>query len=94
MSITAQNIVRHELISLEVKIKESTDPTQKGMKGKVTDETYRTFIVETIEGKEKTILKSNSIFIFTLPNGVKVQVDGKLLIGRPEDRIKKKFPRW
>lgn len=94
MPITAQNIVRHELISLQVKIKESTDPTQKGLKGEVTDETYKTLKIETMEGKEKIILKSNSIFIFTLPNGVKVQVEGKLLVGRPEDRIKKKFDRW
>jgi ribonuclease P protein subunit POP4 len=60
----------------------------------VIDETYNTLKIEAKDGKEKTILKTNSIFIFTLPNGVKVQVDGKLLISRPEDRIKKKIQRW
>jgi ribonuclease P protein subunit POP4 len=94
MSITPQNLVRHELISLAVRVAKSTDPTQKGLKGKVIDETYNTLKIETKEGKEKIIPKSNSIFIFTLPNGVKVSVDGKLLIGRPEDRIKKKIARW
>jgi len=94
MSITPQNLVRHELIGLVVKIAQSTDPTQKGLKGKVIDETYNTLKIETKQGKEKIIPKSNSIFIFTLPNGVKVEVDGKLLIGRPEDRIKKKIARW
>ena len=44
--------------------------------------------------KEKSIEKRNSIFIFTLPNGVNIEVDGRLLVGRPEDRIKKKFERW
>jgi ribonuclease P protein subunit POP4 len=94
MTITPQNLIRHELISLAVKIKDSTDTNQKNLKGKVIDETYNTLKIETKEGKERIIPKSNSIFIFTLPNGVKVQVDGKLLISRPEDRIKKKIPRW
>jgi ribonuclease P protein subunit POP4 len=94
MPITPHNLVRHELISLAVKIAKSTDPTQKGLKGKVIDETYNTLKIETKDGKEKVIPKENCIFIFTLPDKTKVQVDGKLLISRPEDRIKKKFPRW
>jgi ribonuclease P protein subunit POP4 len=94
MSISPSNLVRHELINLAVKIAKSTDSTQKGLKGRVVDETYNTLKIETKEGKEKVIPKRNSIFIFTLPNAVKVEVDGKLLIGRPEDRIKKKFARW
>jgi ribonuclease P protein subunit POP4 len=94
MSITPENLVRHELIGLEAKIAKSTDPTQKGLKGKVIDETYNTIKIETKEGREKVIPKANTIFIFALPNGVKVEVEGKILISRPEDRIKKKFARW
>ncbi|MEM5773330.1 MAG: ribonuclease P protein subunit [Candidatus Aenigmatarchaeota archaeon] len=94
MSITPQNLVRHELIGLKVKISSSTDPTQKGLKGRIIDETYNTFKIESPDGKEKIIPKANSVFIFTLPSGEKVEVDGKLLVARPEDRIKKKFPRW
>jgi len=93
MPITPQNLVRHELIGLDVEIKESTNPSQVGLKGKVTWETYSTIQIETAKG-EKIIPKDITIFIFTLPNGTKVQVDGKVLIGRPEDRIKKKLPRW
>ena len=94
MPITAKNIVRHELIGLKVRIEKSTDPTQKGLRGKVIDESYNTIKIETVKGKEKVIPKKNSVFIFTLPNKTKVQVEGKLLVARPEDRIKKKFPRW
>jgi ribonuclease P protein subunit POP4 len=94
MSITPQNLVRHELIGLLVKVKDSTNRTEKGLKGKVIDETYNTLKIETNDGKEKVLAKSNSIFIFTLPNGTKVQADGKILISRPEDRIKKKIQRW
>ena len=92
MAITPQNLVRHELIGLKVRIAKSTDPTQK-FSGTVVDETCNTLKIET-KGKERTIPKGNSIFIFTLPNGMKVEVDGKILISRPEDRIKKKIAKW
>ena len=93
MPITPENVVRHELIGLKVKIVKSTDSTHEKITGKVVDETYNTLKIETKE-KEKIIPKKNTVFIFTLPNGVKVQVDGSLLVSRPEDRIKKKFAKW
>ncbi len=94
MAITPYNLILHELIGLKAKIAKSTDPTQKGISGKIIDETYNTFKIETRDGKEKTAVKGNCIFVFTLPNKTKVQVDGKLLVSRPEDRIKKKFQKW
>ena len=94
MAITPKNLVRHELIGLEVKIKNSTDPTLKGKKGKVVDETYNMLKIEEEEGKEISVPKKNCVFIFKLPSGLKVEVDGKILVGRPEDRIKKKFKKW
>lgn len=94
MSITPHNLVRHELIGLKVKIDSSTDKTQKWLSGTVIDETYNTLKIEMRNGKEKTVIKGNCIFVFILPDKTKVQVDGKLLVSRPEDRIKKKFPKW
>lgn len=93
MPITALNLVRHELIGLRVKIAKSTDPTQKNLSGMVADETYNTLTVES-SGKEKKVVKSNCVFVFTLPSGTKVEVDGSVIVGRPEDRIKKKLPKW
>ena len=93
MPINEKNIVRHELCDLKVLVKDSVNPSQKNLEGKVIDETYNTIKIETMGKKEKTVPKDISIFIFTLPNGKNVQVDGKVLIGRPEDRIKKKLPR-
>lgn len=110
MTITPGNILRQELIGLEVEIEKSTSPSMQGLSGRVVDESYGTLRVEVAESAkprrkkakknenkkivEKVIPKSNSIFIFTLTNGVKVQVEGRLLVGRPEDRIKKRFGRW
>lgn len=93
MPITPQNLVRHELIGLKVRVAESTDSTQEKISGTVIDETYNTLKIET-KKKEKVIPKSNAVFIFTLPNRVRVRVDGSLLADRPEDRIKKKFAKW
>lgn len=90
MPRTPSNLVRHELIGLKVEVVESTDPKKKGIKGRVVNETRDTLIIEE-RGKEKVIPKKEAKFLFTLPNGQKVEIIGKLLIGRPEDRIKKKF---
>jgi len=81
------------LIGLKVRVERSTDPTLVGVRGLIIDETYNTFKIETNK-KEIIVPKRNCVFVFTLPNGTKVEVDGKLLVGRPEDRIKKKLPRW
>lgn len=93
MPITAFNLVRHELISLKVKVVKSTDPTQKSLSGTVVDETYNTLTIES-NGREKKVVKENCVFIFTLPGGTKVEVEGNVIVSRPEDRIKKKLPKW
>lgn len=93
MAITPQNLVRHELIGLKVKVTQSTDGTQKGLSGVVVDESYSTLLIESA-GKEKRVVKSNCVFVFTLPDKKKVEVEGKVIVSRPEDRIKKKQPKW
>jgi len=79
-------IKKHELVGLEVEVKNSTHKGYIGMKGVVVDETKNTFIVE-IEGKEKMIPKKGTRFKFDV-KGV-VEVEGKDILYRPEDRIKK-----
>ena len=91
--IDEKNLVRHELIGLEVEIKESTNRNQVGIKGRVVDETYNMLVIETEKG-EKMVEKKSCVFVFRLPKGKKVEVEGWVLVGRPEDRIKKKLPRF
>jgi len=93
MPIKPFNLVRHELIDLEIEIKKSSNKSQIGIKGKVINETFKTLKIETKKG-EKVIQKKDTILIFNLSNGTRVKVDGNLLLGRSEDRIKKKLPRW
>ena len=93
MPITPENLVRHELIGLKIQVKSGTNPSQIGLKGTIIDESYKTLKIDTKFG-EKIVPKENTAVIFTIPDGTKVQVDGNLLLGRPEDRIKKKLPKW
>jgi len=93
MAITPLNVVRHELIGLHAKVVKSTNQANMGVEGKIVDESYRTLTIE-INGKEKRVFKENIILLVELPDGKKVQVQGLLLVGRPWERIKRKFPKY
>ncbi len=87
--ITPKTLVRHELIGLRVRVAESKDPTLSEREGIVIDETKNTLVLE--DGKKRVrVIKDQTRFEFAL-GGKVVEVDGKILVGRPEDRIKKRF---
>ncbi|MBU0898843.1 MAG: ribonuclease P protein component 1 [Nanoarchaeota archaeon] len=92
--IDPNELVRHELIGLHVKIIDSTDPSVIGMEGRVVDETRNTFIIEKEDGNTKTVVKENCVFSFEYETGKCVKVDGKILVARSEDRLKKKVKKW
>lgn len=91
MKITP-DLIRSEFIGLDAKIAKSTNPSLVRMKGRVLDETRNTIVI-LHDGEEKTIVKDTSVFHFTLHGGTVVEIDGKLLVGRPEDRVKKRIRR-
>ncbi|OWT33684.1 ribonuclease P protein component 1 [Methanobrevibacter sp. 87.7] len=92
--ITSENIIFHELIGLEVEVINSSNESLVGINGKVVDETKKTLLIETFNNSEKLLPKDVSIFKFTLPNGSHVEVNGKILLSRPEDRIKKRHKKF
>jgi len=87
-AIKPSDLLYHELIGLEVSIVSAPDPDQVGLRGVVLDETHGLLIIETQRGIKK-IPKSGRIFEFILPSGVKVEVLGDKLVGRPEERVKR-----
>ena len=87
MKVTPE-IIRYEFIGNEAKVAKSTDPGLSGRSGRIIDETKNTFTL-LHEGKRKTIAKNSSVFHFKFPDGTIVEIDGKILTGRPEDRLKK-----
>lgn len=93
--LAPENLARHELIGLRVVVDESTNISQKGLSGRVVDETRNTFLLETERGIRR-IPKSNTSLIFTLPDGRWVKAAGSILISQPENRINKRMhkTRW
>lgn len=93
MSISPENIVRHELIGLKVTVSDSSNPCLAHISGRVVDETRNTFLLETKRGI-KRIPKANTSLIFDLADGKgKVKVTGSILISQPENRISKRIQR-
>ncbi len=90
--ITSRNILQHEIIGLHTKITESSDAGLVDASGKILDETRQTVTV-LHENRPVIVPKSVAVFRFMLPNGEIVQVQGKMLVGRPEDRIKTRMGR-
>ena len=88
--ITSKNLVHHEFIGLKV---HATNMKNKSLdlKGTIIDETKNTIKIEEEDNTEKMVPKNGSLFVFELPNGEKVEIDGNILSIRPEDRIKKRF---
>jgi ribonuclease P protein subunit POP4 len=91
--ITPQNILRHELIGLTVKVSDSTNPSIKGARGAIVDETKNTLKILSARGT-LVIPKSIATFRFKLPDGVQVDVEGRRLVTRPEGRLKTRVKRW
>jgi len=87
-----KNIAQHELIGLECEVVAAANKSQIGIKGNVVDETMKTLIISTEHGP-KIIEKQGSVFRFDV-GGKIADVDGNVLVARPEDRIKKKISKW
>jgi len=82
-----ENITKHELIGLEIKVVKSTNESLVGKQGTIIDETKNTITIK--ENNKETKLLKTAIVFETEINGKTVQVDGKEIAKRPEDRIKK-----
>ncbi len=88
MPITRENILQHELIGLEAEVVGSSNSDLKGKKGRIVNETKNTLTIE--EGEDLKVLPKKEIsLLVTLPEGENVKVEGKKLVARPEDRVKK-----
>ena len=83
--ITPINLIRHELIGLEVIVSASLNPLSVGIQGRVVDETQQILTIKTKKG-DKKILKRISTFVFNLEDK-KIEVKGSVLAKRPWERL-------
>jgi len=91
-TLTPRNLPKHELLGLRVKAK----PIKGGYihVGEVVGETRNMLKILRDDGKIVSLPKDTHNFEFTLPSGERVLVEGKILVGRPEERLKKRLRRW
>lgn len=88
MPPTRKNIFQHELIGLDAKVIESTNPQLVGKEGVIMNETKNTLTVK--ENEDLNVLPKKEITLSVrLPKGEKVKMNGRRLVARPEDRVKK-----
>jgi ribonuclease P protein subunit POP4 len=85
-------ILSSEFIGTKMKITKSKNICQVGLSGTIVDETRNTFVITGTTGP-KRVAKALITLNFIFRDNTIVEVEGKLLIGRPEDRLKKTIRR-
>jgi ribonuclease P protein subunit POP4 len=84
---TTTNVIQHEFIGKEIEVVEASNQDLLGIKGIVVDETRNTFVIQTQSG-EKKILKEQIVLKMEVQKEI-ILIQGKMLVGRAEDRLKK-----
>lgn len=84
--ISPRNVLRHELIGLDVLVVEASNPALVGLGGRIIDETRNTLVILG-GGGLKRVQKHCTRFRVTLPDGILVEIDGSVLVMAPEKRI-------
>jgi ribonuclease P protein subunit POP4 len=86
MRINVKDIIKHELIGLKAKVVDSKNKANIGIAGKIIDETKHTIVIES-KGEKKRLFKNNIIIDVMLDKKI-IRINGKLLLGRPKERVK------
>ena len=75
------------IIGREAEVINSNNRSLMGIKGEIIDETLKTIVILTKNGR-KVVPKDEVVLKVNLPSGY-VTVEGKMIMQRPEERIKK-----
>jgi len=86
------DLLQQEFVGLDAKVVKSSNPSQIGISGKIIKETRNTLVI-LHKNVEKTVIKDVAVFHLITPNGTVVEMDGKAIVGRPENRLKKRIRR-
>ena len=86
------DIIREEFVGTTSTVASSPLSGYIGIRGEVVGETRNTFTIQQ-QGKAKRVAKDQAVFQFQFSDGTVVEIDGKLLVGKPEDRLKKTMKR-
>ncbi len=81
------------IIGRKVLVNYALDPNVKGLEGIVLTETRNTIVIKTRSGRVKRILKKGVLLTIYVSRNKKISVPGYMMIGRPEERVKKAYSR-
>lgn len=85
-------IIQGELIGLSAKVVKANNASCVSISGTVVNETRNTLVMRHAN-ENKVIIKETSVFKFILQDGTAVEIEGRAILGRPEDRVKKRLKR-
>lgn len=85
------DVLKQEFIGTDIEIADAKNKGTIGLNGRVVDETKNMLIIEH-HGQVKRLIKDH-VTIRIAIKGKTYEINGKLLVGRPEDRLKKRF-KW
>lgn len=91
MKVTRE-ILQDEFIGLRAEVTKSANLSYVGIVGTIVDETRNTFVIRK-EKKNRVIAKNQAVLEITLRDSTVIEIDGKHLVGRPEDRLKRRTRR-
>ena len=83
------NLVFHELVGLRIKVLAYPDPNLNGLEGIIREETAKTLVVETDDGRRVRLFKQNLLAVVQLPSGERVVLKGEDVLGAPAERVKR-----
>jgi len=83
--ISPQNVLKHELIGLDVLVSGASNPLHRGICGRIIDETKNLVVIMTLNGV-KRIPKMHTRFQLHLGSRI-VEIDGSVMALAPEKRI-------
>jgi len=81
-------VLRSELIGNRIKVVDAENKSLIGIEGKIILETKNTLTVMDENNNRKKLIKKQVVFNMK-KDGKTYQVYGKVLVGRPEERLKK-----
>jgi ribonuclease P protein subunit POP4 len=79
MPLTPETLTRHELVGLQTRVVESTNPDSVGIVGRVVDETMRTLVIEG--DRVRRVPKRGTTFEFALPQRTDEAADAEKASG-------------
>lgn len=86
---TPENIIKHELIGLQAKVVRANNSNNLKINGEIVNETKKTLTIDQNNSLKKIF--KDQVTLHLILQKRTVEITGKLLLGRPWERLNKKL---